>query len=654
MSAIYNKQIILSKFKTSGIHPDLVKNIITSHKECLLADKPAQPELISNPSINYSSAFNLDVIERFAKSSGVSKQKNQKINRHNPTTSISQNNPNPDAWRVPDDPAANDFFDDFKGKSDQTQVKQFINDKKHSNDLKVSNEVDVIINCIKKVATFNNLKSVLNKDEIFQNTKATPSKENTTTKNTANTTLNQKEKGDKVVGIPGAVHLFKGSEIYDKSTEEVKTLHTSKEVKETKQETPKKESKVEKPEPECDVDFSMLYLVNQKLNYPKEQPLWYIYHMVGKSSYGPLSSKVLEEMYRMQQLGKDTEIRLLDVFSFKNQKPFSFVKFIDIFEKGFLDKIVTSSLMCIVDTINNKKNEVVHKIEYKTKTPISQADSIYNVNPDVVKSTSTLNNTCTTVTQDETKSNKSGNSNNSGHNYHKANKQTYHNNANNYNKGGGNSNYYYNNNNYNNNAFDNEESYNDQYYNNSYNNNNNYNNGYNNNYNNNLNHNYNNNYYGNNNYNNNYNQNYNQNYNNHNHNNYNKNNYNNLNYNTQNQNQYKNQKFVDVDELFNPNSDYVESTISHSSHTSHLSKQNISNKSTSISSNNNNQVYESNEEVRQNQPTIPQEKTTKKAKAKPVDLNVKLGKIYALNYKIGFTNAEDEKTTYKVESRKKK
>ena len=64
------------------------------------------------------------------------RQKPVKFNKFQKSTQrpVNTNQPSAvsDPWRVPDDPMAADFFDNFKGKSDQSQVTQFINEKKNN------------------------------------------------------------------------------------------------------------------------------------------------------------------------------------------------------------------------------------------------------------------------------------------------------------------------------------------------------------------------------------------------------------------------------------------------------------------------------------------------------------------------------------------
>lgn len=90
------------------------------------------------------------------------------------------------------------------------------------------------------------------------------------------------------------------------------------------------------------VDIERIYRVNQCLNYPKKDPLWYIFHPIGKSSFGPLSSVHVVEMYNKQSLNGEYEIRFIDIFSIKHIAPFKYFKLKDIEKSDFIQRIIIS------------------------------------------------------------------------------------------------------------------------------------------------------------------------------------------------------------------------------------------------------------------------------------------------------------------------
>ena len=93
------------------------------------------------------------------------------------------------------------------------------------------------------------------------------------------------------------------------------------------------------------VDIDKIYLINKYLNIDKTKPLWYIYHLIAKSSFGPLSSEQIYEMYNSNIINGLTLIRLIDIFSIDNVEAFNYIKLKEIERKIFYKKIKISSLL---------------------------------------------------------------------------------------------------------------------------------------------------------------------------------------------------------------------------------------------------------------------------------------------------------------------
>ncbi len=93
------------------------------------------------------------------------------------------------------------------------------------------------------------------------------------------------------------------------------------------------------------VDIDKIYLINKYLNIDKTKPLWYIYHLIAKSSFGPLSSEQIYEMYKSNIINGLTLIRLIDIFSIENVDSFNYIKLKEIERKIFCKKIKISSLI---------------------------------------------------------------------------------------------------------------------------------------------------------------------------------------------------------------------------------------------------------------------------------------------------------------------
>jgi hypothetical protein len=88
------------------------------------------------------------------------------------------------------------------------------------------------------------------------------------------------------------------------------------------------------------------------LKYGKDEPLWYLFHPVAKSSFGPCSTSNLEEMYNGQMVNGQSEIRFIDIYNLKNRKPFTFFKLKELDNPKFLENIDVSTLLTNAITLN--------------------------------------------------------------------------------------------------------------------------------------------------------------------------------------------------------------------------------------------------------------------------------------------------------------
>ena len=107
------------------------------------------------------------------------------------------------------------------------------------------------------------------------------------------------------------------------------------------------------PDPKV-VEIKRIYRVNAKLDVPKNKPLWYIYHTAGKSSFGPLTSENIEQMYNKKMLNGESELRLIDVYAIESVEPFKYVKLKEVERKEFVERIGLSSLVRRALNLNNK------------------------------------------------------------------------------------------------------------------------------------------------------------------------------------------------------------------------------------------------------------------------------------------------------------
>ena len=110
-------------------------------------------------------------------------------------------------------------------------------------------------------------------------------------------------------------------------------LDTNNKKKESEEEK-KKKKKTKKPEKEfieCEID--MIFVINEKLNFSKDEKFWYLYTDIFNSSYGPFSSNEIVILYMEKKIDGNSLIRPLDIF--KNSKGSDFQKLLQYDNKTF-------------------------------------------------------------------------------------------------------------------------------------------------------------------------------------------------------------------------------------------------------------------------------------------------------------------------------
>ncbi len=127
------------------------------------------------------------------------------------------------------------------------------------------------------------------------------------------------------------------------------------------------------------VDIKTIYKINEKLSYPKDDPLWYIYHTVSKSSFGPVSSTQLEEIYHKKNIDGMSDIRFIDIFKIKNKGSFAYFKLKDLENPNFLTEFVEpSSLLKFLEELNKVKLEEIVKQKKVSDEKLEFAQKEFN------------------------------------------------------------------------------------------------------------------------------------------------------------------------------------------------------------------------------------------------------------------------------------
>ena len=90
------------------------------------------------------------------------------------------------------------------------------------------------------------------------------------------------------------------------------------------------------------VEIKRIFKVNEYLKVENKKHLWYIYHTAGKSSFGPLTSENIEQMYNSKMLNGESEVRLIDIYGVDEGDNFKYVKLKEVEKSGFIKRICIS------------------------------------------------------------------------------------------------------------------------------------------------------------------------------------------------------------------------------------------------------------------------------------------------------------------------
>ena len=128
------------------------------------------------------------------------------------------------------------------------------------------------------------------------------------------------------------------------------------------------------------LDIENIFEINNKFNYPKDFPVFYIQDESNDNTENslfkePLSSNKIKELLKTKQIKPYLiNIKLIDIFSMKNHPPFSFFSLNEILEKNWSKNVEYSTLFNYIHNKlkekNNKKIDIIpKKIEKKEKIP---------------------------------------------------------------------------------------------------------------------------------------------------------------------------------------------------------------------------------------------------------------------------------------------
>lgn len=101
-------------------------------------------------------------------------------------------------------------------------------------------------------------------------------------------------------------------------------------------------------------DIKVLQKYNKKLQYPENLPLWYLFHPMIKSSFGPMTTSQIESMYNSKQIFSNSLIRFIDIYERKDTDQFNFFPIKELENENLLNEIIPSKILkyLYVDNLN--------------------------------------------------------------------------------------------------------------------------------------------------------------------------------------------------------------------------------------------------------------------------------------------------------------
>jgi len=313
---------------------ELIVEACLQHQEILFSKEEHEPELNKKKG-KYANCYVVEDALESRKKGGNPKFQKATTNSHikKPTQQAHQGSLGWKRGEQPvEEPGTGDFFDNFNGKTDQSKVHKFIKEKKFESLLQVTHENNIYLGPESNEDIEMNAKSQVN----------SISQPHSSKKLEVNYSKGEKAEEGK--------NIDKFFEDFDTSSSQSKEFN-----------------------------ISCIYKVNDFLSYPKEEPLWYFYHEAAKSSFGPISSKRLEEMFHGKIIEPSNQVRFIDIFSHKLclKKPFAYFKLSDINRPNFVSDIELSNLFYAAEQIikTAKRNLLAEK---ESKPIEGESDSMFS------------------------------------------------------------------------------------------------------------------------------------------------------------------------------------------------------------------------------------------------------------------------------------
>jgi hypothetical protein len=359
----YDKEELIFYYQNEDFPTEMISKDVLVHKDWIFNESSEEPLVGQGKKIKLAPCFILEEEIEPKSKQGFKKgvQGSKQAGIKNPIQKPKE------VWRKNEPEENTGFFDDFKGKTDDKQVEKFKRNLEVSfaKENSISIEQSVFNDHLGKVGELKQSKPHVYKVVDL---------------------INSSTSSGQSISVDS---FFENADlIMGSSQNEVKKSKTNKLTQLMSYD----------PNPKI-VSIDLIFKINEHLQYPREEKLWYIYHTGAKSSFGPLSSPNIKELYESKMLDGMSEVRFIDIYNLKNKKPFEFFHLKEIEHDQFLDCIEISALLKIAVNIKskltqelsnkNKKENTINKnlqskpskenpLTINTTTSLD-SDSIYNI-----------------------------------------------------------------------------------------------------------------------------------------------------------------------------------------------------------------------------------------------------------------------------------
>jgi len=126
------------------------------------------------------------------------------------------------------------------------------------------------------------------------------------------------------------------------------------------------------------VEIENIFKLNKKFNIAYEHSLWYIFNPLNASMSLPLSSRQICDMYNMNLINGEVDIRPIDVFKFKSKNLLAFVKLKMLNDPDWAEDLVDSRHFNDAEVENNNNNNLKNNKQQNKENFVEETNNFVN------------------------------------------------------------------------------------------------------------------------------------------------------------------------------------------------------------------------------------------------------------------------------------